>query len=141
MTDHNRPDIQHAESRVATYPNATYDGWVTYVIERHLRSVSRTRFTIEARTTIPHPNPEKREAGETYTVTASHRWVDTLDEALELLREQETEVRESGVTSDTERRGRCTYCNDTVTSKGFALWTPEPFREFEDNYDGCRGWD
>lgn len=138
---HNHPDIQHAESREATYPNATYDGWVTYVIERYLPSVSRTRFTIEARTTIPHPRPEKREAGETYTVRASHRWVDTLDEALELLRAQELEVRESGVTSGTERLGRCTYCSNRPSSKNWQMWSPEPFREFEDNYDGCQGWD
>jgi hypothetical protein len=65
----------------------------------------------------------------------------TLDEALAALTEQELKVRESGVTAETPRQGRCCYCRDVVDVDRLMMWRSEPFLAHEDNYDGCRGWD
>lgn len=119
----------HATSTEATFPNAAQGPWETWVEEFYLKNVSGegVMYRVQAR------SPERDFPRQLGTLE------DTLEAALKKLAEQERLVRESGVTAETPRLGRCAYCKSV--SKELMLWTSRPFHEFEDNYDGCRGWD
>lgn len=122
----------HATSTEATYPNALNGPWVTTVESFHHKSVSGegTRYRVVAR----RVGDEDLHAKYLTMIT------EDLESSLANLAAQEQRVRESGVTADTPRLGHCS-CGRSVTPDKFQLWTTEPFREFEDNYDGCSGWD
>lgn len=122
----------HAASTEATYPNALNGPWVTTVESFHHKSVSGegTRYRVVARQ-LTDMNAYPKYLG---------MISDDLESALALLAAQEQKVRESGVTADTPRLGHCS-CGSNVPPSKFLMWTTEPFRQFEDNYDGCRGWD
>lgn len=122
----------HATSTEATYPNALNGPWVTTVESFHHKSVSGegTRYRVVA-----------RRAGEEGSYPKYLTMItEDLESSLANLAAQEQRVRESGVTADTERLGHCS-CGRNVPPSAFQLWNTEPFREFEDNYDGCSGWD
>lgn len=122
----------HATSTEATYPNAVNGPWVTTVESFHHKSVSGegTRYRVVARQLANMDGYPKH-----LTMIT-----EDLETALKQLAEQEQRVRESGVTAETPRLGRC-HCGREVPPSSFQLWTMEPFRKFEDNYDGCSGWD
>ena len=122
----------HATSTEATYPNAVNGPWVTTVESFHHKSVSGegTRYRVVARQLANMDGYPKH-----LTMIT-----EDLETALKQLAEQEQKVRESGVTAETPRLGRC-HCGREVPPSAFQLWTTEPFRKFEDNYDGCSGWD
>lgn len=122
----------HATSTEATYPNALKGPWVTTVESFHHKSVSGegTRYRVVARR-LDEPDSYAK-----YLTMIT----EDLESSLANLAAQEQRVRESGVTADTERLGRCS-CGREVPPSAFLLWNTEPFREFEDNYDGCSGWD
>lgn len=118
----------HASSTEATYPNAANGPWETRVEEFEWEAVAGkgTRYRVTA-----HNGGWPAQLG---------MIVDTLEKALEMLTEQEQKIRESGVTAETPRLGRCS-CGTEVPLERLSLWTQRPFSKFEDNYDGCRGWD
>ena len=122
----------HATSTEATYPNALRGPWVTTVESFHHKSVSGegVRYRVVARRA-----DEPDSYGKYLTMIT-----EDLESSLANLAAQEQRVRESGVTTDTERLGHCS-CGKKVPQDKLLLWNPEPFREFEDNYDGCSGWD
>lgn len=74
-------------------------------------------------------------------------------ETLEEAREQfvktagriEQEFKEAGITKDSVRQGMCSSCGkvyDYNPEKGYqGMWTAVPYRQYDDVYDGCRGWD
>lgn len=74
---------------------------------------------------------------------------ETLDEAREqfMLTAQriEREFTEAGITKDSVRQGKCScgkiydYGSDKRGYPG--MWTSAPYRQYDDVYDGCRGWD
>jgi hypothetical protein len=43
------------------------------------------------------------------------------------------------VPADAERHARCTYCNSITTMRAF--FSILPWRDHDDDYCGCRGWD
>ena len=122
----------HATSTEATYPNALNGPWVTTVESFHYKSVSGegTRYRVVARQLTDMNGYPK------YLTMIT----EDLESSLANLAAQEQKVRESGVTAETERLGHCS-CGNNVPPSAFQLWNTEPFRPFEDNYDGCRGWD
>jgi len=123
----------HATSTEATYPNALRGPWVTTVESFHHKSVSGegVRYRVVARRVAEPDYPY----GKILTMIT-----EDLESSLTNLAAQEQRVRESGVTADTERLGHCS-CGKKAPQDRLQLWSPEPFREFEDNYDGCSGWD
>ncbi len=118
----------HATSTEATYPNAVNGPWETRVEEFEWEaSAGRgTRYRVRA-----HNGGYPSQLG---------MIVETLEEALDQLVEQERRVRESGVSAETPRLGRCS-CGTEVPTERLMRWSQRPFSKFEDNYDGCRGWD
>lgn len=122
----------HATSTEATYPNALNGPWVTTVESFHHKSVSGEgiRYRVVARQ-LANMNGYPKHLT---MITES------LETALEQLAEQEQKIRESGVTAETPRLGRCS-CGSEVPPERLMLWNTEPFHKFEDNYDGCSGWD
>jgi len=123
----------HATSTEATYPNALKGPWVTTVESFHHKSASGdgVRYRVVARRVEDPDYPY----GKILTMIT-----EDLESSLANLAAQEQRVRESGVTAETPRFGRCS-CGREIGPAGLQLWNTEPFREFEDNYDGCRGWD
>lgn len=118
----------HATSTEATYPNAVNGPWETRVEEFYWKAAGGegTRYRVRA-----HNGGYPAQLGSI---------VETLEEALEKLAEQERRVRESGVTAEDQRYGSCS-CGTKSLPKDFQLWSQRPFSPTEDNYDGCRGWD
>jgi len=58
----------------------------------------------------------------------------------------EQEFRLAGVTESTPRQAMCGSCLklhdwDSENKKYFGMWTLIPYRQYDDTYDGCRGWD
>jgi hypothetical protein len=58
----------------------------------------------------------------------------------------EREFKDAGVTESTPRQAICGSCLklhdwDNEAVKYFGMWTLTPYRQYDDTYDGCRGWD
>jgi hypothetical protein len=74
---------------------------------------------------------------------------ETLDQAREQFVETamqiERDFKMMGVTEETPRQARCScgklYDWDSENQKYFGMWTLTPYRQYDDTYDGCRGWD
>jgi len=116
----------YTESTTATYPNALRGPWVTRVEKiTYGPNEDLVKFAVRAHT-------------DDSQFPKLLRLFDVLDEALAAFAEQERKVRESGVTAETPRQGRC-GCGSIT--ENLMLWNAQPFNEYESNYDGCRGWD
>ncbi len=74
---------------------------------------------------------------------------ETLDEALNqfVLTAQriEREFKAAGITEDSPRQGKCASCGsiyDWSEVHGYrGMTTLRPYTQYDDVYDGCRGWD
>lgn len=75
---------------------------------------------------------------------------ETLDQAREQFSETamriEREFKDAGITQYSVRQAKCASCgkiyDHDYTKGGYpGMWTGMPYRQFDDIYDGCRGWD
>jgi hypothetical protein len=76
---------------------------------------------------------------------------ETLDQAREQFvktaQEIEQKIRMAEITADSKRQGKCSCgkiydWNPSDTKRGYpGMFTFRPYAEFDDVYDGCRGWD
>ena len=58
----------------------------------------------------------------------------------------EREFKDAGVVESTPRQAMCSSCLklhdwDSEKKSYSGMWTLVPYRQYDDNYDGCRGWD
>lgn len=59
----------------------------------------------------------------------------------------ERQFKEAGITENSVRQGKCSSCGsvydyDPNHPRGYSgMWTAFPYRQYDDVYDGCRGWD
>ncbi len=80
----------------------------------------------------------------------SRNFFETLEEAraefVKTAKDIDSEFRMKEVTKLTPRKAQCASCNklhdwDEEKQAYYGMWTLTPHREFDDTYDGCRGWD
>jgi hypothetical protein len=75
---------------------------------------------------------------------------ETLDQAryqfAETAMRIEREFKEAGITKDSPRQGKCSSCGKIsdydLEKRGYSgMTTLRPYTQYDDVYDGCRGWD